>query len=291
MFAVFRLSSLLLLCGFLLAVKAEEDSVGTARDSYLAAFKATHTLNKHLATAKSSREATFFPEQNGYPHPVYKPQEEYGPPKDVYGPPKDNYGPPKDLYGPPKDVYGPPKDIYGPPKDTYGPPQGFEPTPDVYGPPKVTPVYGPPSYSYQPAPVYGPPMDHSYGIPHGMLGILDKIKVKLDLFTIGKIILKLVIFKKIVSLIAILCLLLFIPSLKEKHQDDGDADDEMRNFRENTSSIDNVSSFVLEAINSFNGKYDKEDCNTVYCKSKEMNKYLDRKITYKKLFQMYRKDE
>lgn len=49
-----------------------------------------------------------------------------------------------------------------------------------------------------------------------MLGILDKLKFKIDLFTIGKIILKLIIFKKIVALIAILCLLLFLPSLKHK---------------------------------------------------------------------------
>lgn len=64
-----------------------------------------------------------------------------------------------------------------------------------------------------------------------MLGILDKFKFKLDLFTLGKILLKIVIFKKIVSLIAIICLLLFIPSLKHiKGDDDLDESDELRKF-------------------------------------------------------------
>lgn len=69
--------------------------------------------------------------------------------------------------------------------------------------------YGPP------VPIYGP----LYEVPHAMLGFFDKLKFKIDLFTIGKILLKLVIFKKIVSLIAILCLLLFIPSLKHHKEE------------------------------------------------------------------------
>ena len=89
-----------------------------------------------------------------------------------------------------------------------------------------------------------------------MFSIWDKLKFKLDLFTIGKIILKLVIFKKVVSLIAILCLLMFIPTLKHKiyathhinnnnhnnnhnnnnhhYEEEEDYDDERRSF-ENTS--------------------------------------------------------
>ncbi|RZC39825.1 transferrin, partial [Asbolus verrucosus] len=104
---------------------------------------------------------------------------------------------------------------YGPPKYAYGPP--------------VAPVhkyklkklsnYGPPVPVYAPsAPAYGPPAP-VYGAPHGMLGLLDKFKIKLDLFTLGKILLKIVLFKKTVSFIAILCLLLFLPSLKHKVDD------------------------------------------------------------------------
>lgn len=69
-------------------------------------------------------------------------------------------------------------------------------------------------------------------MPHAILeGFLDKFKLKLDLFTIGKLLLKLVIFKKIVSFIAIICLLLFIPSLKNHDKDESMDDDMMRSFR------------------------------------------------------------
>lgn len=78
------------------------------------------------------------------------------------------------------------------------------------------------SYGLPPVPHYGP----LYEVPHAMLGILDKLKMKLDLFTIGKIILKLVIFKKVVALIAILCLLLFLPTLKHKESSDASASSE-----------------------------------------------------------------
>lgn len=47
--------------------------------------------------------------------------------------------------------------------------------------------------------------------------LLDKFKFKLDLFTIGKILIKLIIFKKIVKFIALICLLLFLPKLQAKH--------------------------------------------------------------------------
>lgn len=64
-----------------------------------------------------------------------------------------------------------------------------------------------------------------------MLGFLDKFKLKLDLFTLGKILLKAVIFKKVISFIAILCLLLFIPSLKPDKDDDSmEMEDMMRKF-------------------------------------------------------------
>lgn len=46
--------------------------------------------------------------------------------------------------------------------------------------------------------------------------LLDKIKFKVDFYTIGKILLKLVIFKKIVKFVALICLLLFVPTLKKK---------------------------------------------------------------------------
>lgn len=84
--------------------------------------------------------------------------------------------------------------------------------------------------------MYGPPAP-VYGMPHGMLGLLDKLKFKLDLFTVGKILLKIVLFKKFVSFVAIICLLLFIPTLKRKVDegipeggDDDDDDAAMRGY-------------------------------------------------------------
>lgn len=95
----------------------------------------------------------------------------------------------------------------------------------MYGPPSMpgpmmwpSPVYG------QPAPAYGPPsMFSGMEMPHGFMGLLDKIKMKLDIFTVLKIILKLVIFKKIIKFIAILCLLMFIPSFKPKEEMNDDS--------------------------------------------------------------------
>lgn len=185
--------------------------VPTKKDSYLDAFKLSHKKNlASLYTVKKDREYIvphsdgFF---GGFPDEIYDHSNEYGPPS-IYGPPKSSngykpssdYKPPNgyeisngyDLTngfessnGPNKHHYGPPSNIYGPPNNNYGPPNGN----------------------------YGPPV---YGMPHSMMGILEKFMFKLDLFTIGKILLKIVIFKKIVSLIAILCLLLFIPTLKSK---------------------------------------------------------------------------
>lgn len=124
-------------------------------------------------------------------------------------------------------------------------PTGYDYNPKpVYGAPTPTPSYGPPAPapSYGP-PVYGPPahapMMMMYGTPHKHSDnwFLDKFKFKLDIYTIGKIILKLIIFKKIVKFIALLCLLLFLPSLKEKFDhnngDNGEGgdDDLGRNIR------------------------------------------------------------
>lgn len=69
-----------------------------------------------------------------------------------------------------------------------------------------------------------------YGVPHALGSIWDKLKLKLDLFFLGKILLKLIIFKKIVSFIAVICLLLFIPSLKKKLTGSSEDDSLMRSL-------------------------------------------------------------
>ncbi|KAK9874927.1 hypothetical protein WA026_005742 [Henosepilachna vigintioctopunctata] len=176
------------------------------KDSYLEAYTKTKTLNSpKVSVVKGNRREG----DVGYPYPVPHPEPQYGGPgygPDSY-PPQKSYGPPAPVYGPPQPVYGPPHHV--PPQPVYGPPHHVPPQP-VYGPPQ--PIYGPPQ------PVYGPPPSNFKGIPYSLIeSVIDKFKFKLSLFTIGKIILKLVIFKKFVSFVAILCLLLFIPSLKNKN--------------------------------------------------------------------------
>lgn len=118
-----------------------------------------------------------------------------------------------------KQQYGAPLGQYGPPSTGYGPPSGS------YGPP-ISSGYGVPSG-------YGPPMN--YGVPYNFSPeqwILNKLKLKLDLFTVGKILLKLIIFKKIVKFFALICLLLFLPKLQHHEEDNhGDGGEVKRNFQ------------------------------------------------------------
>lgn len=142
------------------------------------------------------------------------PSSEYGPPSSEYGPPiSSEYGaPPSNSYGPPpSSSYGPPPTAsYGPPSTSYGQPPSFS-----------FPSYGPPPFGQRPINVYnyGPspqkfPVVHS--APRDEHWLFDRFKFKLDLFTIGKILIKLIIFKKIIKFIALICLLLFLPRLQTK---------------------------------------------------------------------------
>lgn len=110
----------------------------------------------------------------------------------------------------------------------------------------------------------------AYGVPHGMtesvhLGFpsIDfswPFALKLNAFTLAKILLKLVIFKMIVKFIAVICLLLFIPKLEIKktikkvnmqsNNDDDDDEDEGRSLRNG-----NVPSSDLHLERIYNGKF------------------------------------
>ncbi|XP_072932690.1 uncharacterized protein [Epargyreus clarus] len=161
---------------------------------------------------------------NGDSYSGYGSSSSSGPsPSNSYLPPS-SYGPPvkfeSDItYNAPTNTYGPPAPSYGPPAQTYGPP---------------APTYGPPSFSYGPpihkplAPVYGPPLKPSYGIPYTApgLGFLDKLSLKLDILTIAKLMLKFLIFKKIVTMIAVVCMLLVIPKLITFKKDGNQNNDE-----------------------------------------------------------------
>lgn len=58
--------------------------------------------------------------------------------------------------------------------------------------------------------------------------LLNKLKLKFSWFTLAKILLKIVIFKKIVKFLALLCLLFFIPTLKPSESESEHSDDESR---------------------------------------------------------------
>lgn len=116
--------------------------------------------------------------------------------------------------------YGPPpaqSPSYGPPHPTYGPPPHFS---------------SPPPHHHHMYPVYGPPPTQA---ARGDW-LWDKFHFKFDLLTVGKILLKLLIFKKIVKFIGVICLLMFLPTLIEKKKEqandnDGFNEEMFRNFK------------------------------------------------------------
>lgn len=159
-----------------------------------------------------------------------------------------DYQPPSTNYGSPSPNFGSSTiDTYTPPASSYGGPY-HKPAPG-YGPPTYSaPVYlpGPPS-NYVP---YGPPIEESSKGGSLEKWLLEKIKFKVDFYTIGKILLKLVIFKKIVKFIGLICLLLFLPTLKKKlgmgdkdHHNSDESDDESEEERllKNASRLKRVS--------------------------------------------------
>ena len=185
--------SVLCLCGLVNC-----DELKTLSDSYLVALENSHRINAEKSESSANRIAR---EDFSQYQPVYQPQQ-YEPTIAYVEDPPTSYGAPIQQSGGPY------------PPASYGPP----PQP-AYGPPPK-PVYGPPP----PAPMYGPPV---YGRPYAntdlSVWLFNKIKSKINLYTLAKILLKLVLFVKVVKFIALICLLLFIPSLKPKEEDEDTA--------------------------------------------------------------------
>ncbi|KAF5286161.1 hypothetical protein FQR65_LT12919 [Abscondita terminalis] len=115
-----------------------------------------------------------------------------------------------------------------------------------YGSPEMTYDYSPAPYPPS-RPVYGSPITYTpepmFGIPYALTGLIDKIKSKLEVLTLLKILLKLVLFKKFVSFVGIICLLLFIPWLKDSkygqggEEEHGDDDVAMRTIKDGPLEI------------------------------------------------------
>ncbi|XP_058814033.1 uncharacterized protein LOC131677946 [Topomyia yanbarensis] len=182
--------------------------------------------------------------------------------------PSTNYGPP------PTGSYGaPPKAVYGPPKPVYGASQ----------------------------PIYGPLAPNDNGKPYlsPESWLLSKLKLKFSWFTLAKILLKLVIFKKIVKFIALLCLLFFIPTLKpsESNSDQSGGDSGGDDYRRRSynlqydydTRLNEVTRFALKAMEAFtidNELYCPEE-NLLSCRAKRMFDYIDEEYPLKQILRMY----
>lgn len=167
---------------------------------------------------------------------------------------------------------------FSPSKSYKGSHYGAPPSPTYLPLPSPMPTYGPPSYSYPaayiPHTTYGAPSiypavassSHEDKKSHESW-FIAKILKKFDLVLISKLLLKFIIFKKIIKFIGIICLLLFIPALKKKFEEvadvseeDREDEDEDRNGRNykfldayaNTDfRVKEIANFALTAIEGF----------------------------------------
>ncbi|KAH9630504.1 hypothetical protein HF086_000717 [Spodoptera exigua] len=211
----------------IITAKDGEKKISNRDDSYQSGYDYSPPFSSDSSFSSSG--------SSGYSGPSasnsYSPSPSYGSP--VKFEPEITYNAPPNTYGPPAPTYGPPAHSYGPPAQSYGPPA------QMYGPPAQT--YGPPIHKPLPPPIYGPPLKPSYGVPYTApaLGFLDKLAFKLDILTIAKLLLKFLIFKKLVTMLAVVCMLLVIPKLisfKKGPTDGGGTDEDERSFGDNKST-------------------------------------------------------
>ncbi|XP_012288811.1 uncharacterized protein LOC105704301 [Orussus abietinus] len=313
----------------------------TPKDSYLNALRHSHTSkDPHEGVVHADVKPKFsrILRREYSPGPVYRPQTEYGIPKDPslsYGVPKDpnlGYGTPNNIadgfsqtpstsfalpvqssgnfngqisYGTPVQGYGTPSKGYGPPSAPHG----------VYGTPGGG--YLPPPQQGEarayPSPVYGAPyaltdFAHLPSIP--TIDFTWPFALKLNAFTLAKILLKLVIFKMIVKFIAVICLLLFIPKLEVvKKGNNGDAEgeeDESRFFipskfpffaigNSTMERLDILASMVTNSIEKYermnkNGT-SSGDCSSFGCRIQSALLDGESWSDYLRLFKSYVKEE
>ncbi|XP_052869774.1 uncharacterized protein LOC128275343 [Anopheles cruzii] len=243
-------------------IGATEDEPKGAKDSYLTALKNSHAINavtyKAPGPVRISRG-----DYNVQPSHSY----DYSLTSGGYGPPTSTGN---ELYLPAHKEYGPPpKPVYGPPKPIYGPPP----------PPPAGPVnHGMPYFSPE-------------------TWLLSKLKFKFDLFTFAKILLKLVIFKKIVKFIALLCLLFFIPTLKPSshggHGDDSSEEERRRSYDakfDYERRLDDMTQFARTALDAFSVDGGLEGCaddNFLMCRLKRMFNVIDEAYPVSRMYSIY----
>ncbi|XP_076678043.1 uncharacterized protein LOC143374075 isoform X2 [Andrena cerasifolii] len=272
-----------------------------AKDSYLEALKHSRTSTDPRegvigAAGEATSGSTSFQRRKEYVQgPVYsgKDEESGTSPRIVHGAQdRDSFSLPTRTsgdFGAVQNTYGPPQ----PPRGSYGPPSnGYSPYGEYSGG-----AYLPPQQAYgPPAPTYGA------GVPHGITDISQitlptidfswPFALKLNAFTIAKILLKLVIFKMIVKFIAIICLLLFIPKLEIKKDNKGDMhddDDEGRGLLVDSWVSERLNLLTL-VLNNAVEKYENlnkgrwssnEECSTMECR-------IQRAFTHDETWQDYR---
>ncbi|XP_043274417.1 uncharacterized protein [Venturia canescens] len=234
------------------------------------------------------------------------------------------------FHGSPQITYGSPtpQTSYGSPspQTSYGSPS---PQVQIYGLPNhsyskapTAPFnsYGPPNTGYSPAgtphQAYGPPPSSSYGAPFAIQNPSQQLSslmpsidfswpfaLKLNAFTLAKILLKLVIFKMIVKFIALICLLLFIPKLeivkKVESNDDSDDSDDGRTLFSKDSALERLNiltAFVTSAIEKYETTREHsaksvDDCTGFICRVKRFFIHEETWNDYVTLFKRYVAEE
>ncbi|KAM0730703.1 hypothetical protein ACS0PU_003032 [Formica fusca] len=295
------------------------------RDSYLEALRHSRNSDDPREGIVQTDLKTNTNRREYVQGPVYRPETEYGSPESPYASknPRITYGGPSDSYPQSfkqsigyNDNYNTPQNSYGPPQNPYGPSQdgssfhpqtpSYRPPGNSYLPPQQDEIkgYGPSMHTSIPTPVYGAPYalpEVSYVslLPSFNLGL--PFALKLNAFTIAKIILKLVIFKMIVKFIAVICLLLFIPKLeiiKKKVSNKGD-DDEERSLSSPYTSLETLNSLEGVVKNSVE-KYEAqnsarsnstEKCTTLTCRITEALTFHESWYDYLNLFNSFVEEE
>ncbi|KAL6262926.1 hypothetical protein P5V15_005714 [Pogonomyrmex californicus] len=295
------------------------------KDSYLQALMHSHNSDDPREGIVQTDLKTKVNRREYVQGPIYKPETEYGPsdlaytsksPRITYGGPNvpsptdsysqsfrpsmdysDRYSVPQNSYGPSQN-YGPPNNSpsFYPQISSHGPPGNYLPPQQGYGPSihtsASTPVYG--------APYALPDVAHFSLLPSIDLGL--PLALKLNAFTIAKIILKLVIFKMIVKFIAVICLLLFIPKLeiiKKKVSNNKDDDDEERNFSSpyaSSETLNNLENVVRSSVEKYEVQNDArsnstEKCTTLVCRITEAFTSHESWQEYLNLFKNYMEEE
>ncbi|KYN34906.1 hypothetical protein ALC56_10874 [Trachymyrmex septentrionalis] len=294
------------------------------RDSYLQALMHSHNSDDPREGIVQTDSKTKANRREYVQGPIYKPETEYGSPDSIYASksPRITYGEPNALsssdsysqsfkssmdynnrYSVPQNSYGPPQNSYESPNDgsslypqtsSYGPPGNYLPPQQGYGLSIHTSI---------PPPVYSAPYSLSDVAQISLLPSIDlglPFALKLNAFTIAKIILKLVIFKMIVKFIAVICLLLFIPKLEIiKKKVSNKDDDEDRKFSAPYASMEilnNLEDVVKSSVEKYetqnNARLNStEKCTTSACRIAEAFTFHESWHDYLNLFKSYVKEE